>query len=1008
MKKKHIYILLFLSFSILFSATRVTAQETKKEKITIESVVADENGNPVKGATIYGNEGSVVAKTDASGKFIISVPDQTDLFIEADGYEPVLSKAGEYKLMKEFRLKASELLYGAKDDVFIAFGKKKRGDIVNAVSSMDARDILKYDMNESLASVIALQLPGVSSGNNIRGYGTAGASGYPLVIVDGLPRDISSVKMSEVDQITVLKDLHSSILYGSQAVNGVILITTKRGQANKKQISVTGFTGISKPSALPKYLSSAEFMPLFNEARVNDGLAPLYPQTDIDNYTTGNKYRYPSVDYYSSEYLKSVKPYTSIITELSGGNENALYYANIGWDNNGNILNFGQGAVSNQNRFNVRGNVDLKINSWIKSAFDVVGIFDNTEAPTGANYWSTAATYRPNLFAPLLPIDLMNPTLPLLVSRKNDVDGMYLLGGTSSYQTNPIASGYSGGKVTNVQRTFSLNNKIDFDLSSVVKGLAFHTNLSFDFYSRYDQSVTNSYSTYLPTWSATADSITALTKYGTDTRTGSEDISNGYYTRRFGFYGMFDYDRTFADDHNLTGSLLFYGNKYNWETNLQNNKNANLGLRLAYSFRKKYIVDFSSAYVNSVKLPEETRRAFSPSVALAWVISSENFMSSVSAIDHLKLRFSAANVNSDLGIDGFYYWEDVISRSGTWYWLETSWNNVGTRSNYGPNPNLGWEARKELNFGFEGIFFNRLLSVDGNVFTNQYYDQITRPTTVYPSFYTDFLPYENYDNIAYRGAELGLSINKSFGDLSIVAGVNFMYTDNEVIKRDEIYTYQYQYRTGKPMDARFGLVSKGFFMDAADIASSPYQAFGSVKPGDIKYADQNGDNFIDSNDEIMIGRWQAPYSYGINLRITYKNISLFTRGTARSGADGMLSNNYYWVDGNDVYSEYVLNRWTEQTKNTATLPRLSSGGNSNNFRSSTFWLYNSNFFSLDALQLNYTMPVAVSKMVGMKNLSFFVNGYNLFLIAKEKDIMELSIGSEPQYRSYSIGLKTVF
>jgi TonB-linked SusC/RagA family outer membrane protein len=1008
MKKRYIQILIFLSFAILFSTTRVSAQEAEKKKITIESVVKDDKGNPVKGAIIYGNEGAIVAKSDASGKFTISVPNQTDLLIESDGYDPLVLKAGEYEYLKEFSLTTSKLFYGEKDVVNIAFGKKKRGDIVNAVSALDAREISKYDNSQSIADAILGQVPGLLGSNNIYALGNSTQLSSTLTIVDGLPRDISTIKMSEVEQITFLKDLNSAILYGSAAVNGVILITTKRGQAHKKEMKVMGYYGVSKPAALPKYLSSAEFMPLYNEARVNDGLTALYTQTDIDNYTSGNKYRYPSVDYYSSEYLKSVRPFSSVVTELSGGNDIALYYANIGWDQTGNILNFGQGAESHQNRFNVRGNVDLKINSWVKSSIDVVGVFNNTGGPAGTNYFTTAALNKPNLFSPLLPMNLMNPNIALLKNRKNDVGGMYLLGGTTSYLTNPIANGYSGGDNVNVQRTFSLNNRIDFDLSRIVKGLAFRTNVSFDLYARYDQGITNTYSVYNPTWSATTDSITALTQYASDARPGTQNVSNGYYERKFGFYGMFDYDRTFAGDHKLGGSLLFFGNKYNYQGNFQQNKNVNLGLRLNYSYKEKYMVDFSSAYVNSIKLSKENRRVLSPSLGLAWVISSEDFLSSVSAIDYLKLKASTSLMNSDAGIDGFYYWQNVYVASGSYSWNEGGQYNQGTASSYGGNSGLTWEKRKELNLGLEGLFFDRLLSLEANLFTTQYYNQITRPTSKYPSFYTNFLPYENFDNIAYRGAELGISVNKSIGDLSFVVGTNMMYATSEVMKKDELYAFAYQYRKGKPFDARFGLVSNGFFRDAADIAGSPLQAFGTVKPGDIKYVDQNNDGVIDSNDEIQIGRSQAPFSYGLNLKIIYKNFTLFTRGTGRIGADGMVSNNYYWVDGTDKYSAFIMNRWTPATASTATFPRLSSLANSNDFRNSTFWQFKDNYFTLDALQLTYNMPDAAAKMVGMKNLSFYVSGSYLFTISKHKDIRELSIGNEPYYRSYSIGVKTVF
>ncbi len=1008
MKIIYINILLVLSFAIVFSSTRVVAQKAEKEKITIESVVKDEAGNPIKGAIVYGNEGAVVAKTDASGKFTISVPEQTDLLIEADNYESVLFRAGELKILKEFKLKTTLFLYGEKDQVNVAFGKKKRGDIVNAVSVVNAREVEKYSNSQSIADAIIGQVPGLLGSNNIWALGNSSQLASTLTIVDGLPRDISTIKMSEVEQITFLKDLNSAILFGSMAVNGVIMVTTKRGQAHKKEIKVMGYYGMSKPAALPKYLSSAEFMPLYNEARLNDGLTAPYSQTNIDNYTTGNKYRYPSVDYYSGEYIKSSRPFSSVITELSGGNDVARYYANLGWDQTGNILNFGQGARSHQNRFNVRGNVDLKINDWVKSSIDVVGVFNNTGGPTGTSYFASAATNKPNLFAPLLPIDLVYPNNKLVLSRKNDVDGLYLLGGSTSYLTNPIANGYAGGDNVNVQRTFSLNSRIDFDLNRIVKGLAFHTNVSFDLYTRFDQGITNSYSVYNPTWSATADSIKALTQYASDARPGTQNVSNGYYERKFGFYALLDYDRTFADDHKITGSLLFFGNRYNFQGSFQGNSNANLGLRLNYAFKKKYLVDFSSAYANSIKLSQEKRKALSPSLGLAWMISSEDFLSSVSAIDYLKLRVSASKMNSDAGIDGFYYWENVYVASGNFSWNEGGQYNQGTTSSYGGNPGLTWEKRKEFNFGLEGMFFNRSLSLNGNVFTTQYYDQITRPASVYPSYYYAFLPYSNFDNIAYRGAELGLSFNKSVGDISFMIGANIMYATSEVMKKDEIYAFDYQYRKGKPFDARFGLVANGFFKDDADIASSPLQAFGPVRPGDIKYVDQNGDKAIDDNDQIQIGRSQAPFSYGLNLKVTWKNLILFTRGTGRKGADGMLSNNYYWVDGNDKYSEFILNRWTPATANTATFPRLSANANSNDFRSSTFWQYKDDYFTLDALQLTYNMPDAISGKVGMKNVSFFLNGSYLFTFSKVKSYRELSIGNEPYYRSYSIGVKTVF
>jgi TonB-linked SusC/RagA family outer membrane protein len=1002
MKKRYIQILIFLSFVLYFPLTSAVAQKLKKENDrTIESVVKDEKGDPIKGAIIYGNDGSTVVKTDDSGKFTIQVPEMTDLLIESDGYESAVFKTGEFEALKEFTLKSSLFLHGEKDVVNIAFGKVKKGDLVNAVNVLNPNEILKYDNIQSVYEALSGRVPGLLGSNNIRG------TGAPLFIVDGLPRNINTINLSEVEQITVLKDINSSILYGNGAVNGVVLVTTKRGKAYKKEINVTGYYGISKPMALPKFLSSADYAGLYNEARKNDGLAPQYDSTTIANYRTGNPYRYPNVNYFSDQYLKSVKPSFRVITEFSGGNDVATYYTNLGWSQTGSLLNFGEGANAKQNTFNVRGNVDMKITSWIKTSLDATAVFVNNSGPVG-DYWSSAFTMRPNLFAPLVPMNLIDPNNTLVKSRKNDIDGAYLLGGTSSYITNPIANVYSGGENQNVQRTFSFNHRMDFDLRGLTKGLAFHTNISFDMYTRFDQSVTKTYSVYLPAWKATVDSISGLTKYGTDTNPGTQNVLNPYYERRSGFNGLFDYDRTFGDVHHITGSLLGYASRFKQQSDLQGSKNVNLGLRLGYSYKSKYLVDFSNAYVNSVKLPDATRRAFSPSLGLAWVMSSEEFMSAVTAINYLKLRVSGGIMNSDNGIGGYYYYDSPYIKTSGYAWDENSWSGSGVIARYGANPDLAYEKRKDFNFGFDCILLNRMLSVEANIFTSVYSDRVTRGLTVYPSFYSNYIPYINNDKTSYRGAELGLSFNKRLGDFSFVIGANGLYNDSKVVKKDEVWANSYQNRAGKPIDAIFGLVSAGFFKDQSDISGSPLQSYGTVRPGDIKYIDQDHNHIINANDQVQIGRWQAPYFYGLNLKITYKNFTLFAKGTGSIGADRVISGDYYWVDGNKKYSEIVLTRWTPATAATATYPRLSSAANPNNFQTSSFWLFRDNYFNLDRMQMTYDLPEAVTQRLRMKKLSFFVDGSSLFTISKHNGIRNLALRSEPYYRTYSIGVKTMF
>jgi hypothetical protein len=440
---------------------------------------------------------------------------------------------------------------------------------------------------------------------------------------------------------------------------------------------------------------------------------------------------------------------------------------------------------------------------------------------------------------------------------------------------------------------------------------------------------------------------------------------------------------------------------------VQPEKDLNFGLRLMYSFKEKYLADFSGALVRSGKLPVGNRSAFSPSLGLAWLISSENFMAAIPAVNYLKIKASAGILNTDAGISGYYYYDNIYGTAANYSWYDGA-AYAGTISNIGKNTGLSFEKRKEINLGFESSLFNHQLSLDFNAFSSIYSNQLTRLNNSFPGYYANYVPYGNYNENSYRGVELGLSFNKKFGDLLFSVGANTLLIDNKVLKRDETWSKDYLYRAGRPIDALFGLVADGLFMDQNEIKNHALQMFGVAKPGDIKYVDQNKDGIINDNDQVQIGRTMSPFTYGLNMKISYKGLTLYALGNGSIGRDAYISNNYYWVDGNDKYSTYIVDRWTDATKTTATLPRLSSQTNNNNYRVSTFWLYKDNYFTLNHLQLTWTIPGEAIKMSKMKNLSFYVYGSNLVTISQYKDIRELNIGSEPQYRSVSVGVKAMF
>ena len=249
------------------------------------------------------------------------------------------------------------------------------------------------------------------------------------------------------------------------------------------------------------------------------------------------------------------------------------------------------------------------------------------------------------------------------------------------------------------------------------------------------------------------------------------------------------------------------------------------------------------------------------------------------------------------------------------------------------------------------------------------------------------------------------------GEVDLSLGVSGTYYTTKATKRDENYQYDYQNRAGKPIDAVFGLESMGFFSDQADIASSPTQKFTEVVPGDIKYKDQNGDGVIDQKDAVYLGKggWYGlPFTMGVNFTAKWKNLTLFALGTGGWGAYAMKDNTYFWVYGDRKYSEVVRGRWTEATKETAVYPRLTTQSGDNNFRNSDFWMYKNDRFNLAKIQLTYDFPKSMLQNSFFHEVSAYVSGSNLLTLSKEREILEMSVGSAPQTRFYNVGLKVAF
>ncbi|MDI9869788.1 SusC/RagA family TonB-linked outer membrane protein [Flectobacillus roseus] len=990
----------------------VTSRAQDTPTIQIKATVFGVNNQPLKGAVVTSAaENSKAVTTDAFGSFEYEVAKNDVLSISAKGFE--IKYITITKAIYQINLTPEK----TRDLIHAAFREVEKQDLLGGIASVNVKELL----NKNYFTSTLDGMEAFASGFN--GNSNWGMGNY-LFMIDGVPRETGNVAPTEIEEIVFLKGANAVALYGSRAAKGVVNVITKRGEAGKRRFDLRVNSGINIPKSYPKYLGSAEYMTMYNEARRNDGLTDLYSELDIYNYGSGrNKYRFPNVDFYSSDYLKNVFTRYDATAEISGGNERVRYYTNLGYSTTGSLLNFGEAKNNNNSdRLNFRGNLDIQLNEYISMNADATAIF-YTGRGVNTDYWGNAATVRPNRFAPLIPIDLIekeDAASQIWIQNSNNlIDGKYLLGGTQLDQTNPIATIYAGGNNQYSNRQFQFNTGLKADLRNVLKGLSFRTGFAVDYATAYSLSYNYSYATYSPTWNnySGTDLISSLTVYNQDAKSGTQNVSGNWYRQTIAFSGQLNYDRTFGTNHNFSAILLANGFQQSESAVYHRTSNANLGFLASYNYNHKYYLDLSTAYIHSAKLPPNNRQAFSPSVSLGWRLSREDFLKDSRIVNDLKLTASASILHTDLDINDYYLYQGFYTGAGSWYGWKDGTGIQATESRRGDNPNMKFPRREEINIGLEGTFFNRLLNVNGTFFMNKMTGNIIQASVLFPSYFTtgwpvsSFIPYVNYNEDKRVGFDFSANLNKKIGDVNWNLGINGTYYQTTAIKRAELYENAYQNRQGKALDGIWGLQNLGFFQDDNDIKNSPSQTFGQVKPGDIKYKDQNGDSIIDSRDEVFLGKggwFGAPFTMGVSLSAQWKKLTFLALGVGRFGGNAMRNNSYFWVYGENKYSEVVRNRWTEATKLTATYPRLTTLSSDNNFRSSDFWMYSTSRFDLSKVQITYDLTDLLKMKSFVRELGVYVNGFNLWTFSENRETLELNVASSPQTRFFNLGVKALF
>ena len=1001
-----------------------TQQQPKKKRTVTGTVVDAENGDPVIGATVVvkGQKDGVI--TDLDGNFTIAISgSKAQLEFSYIGYRKKTVDVGDLGVINVKMESDNQLL---SEVVVVGAGTQKKVSVTGSITSVKGLELkapsssLTTSFAGKLAGVISMTStgePGAASEFYIRGVSTFGGRATPLILLDDVEistADLNNIPAETIESFSILKDASATAIYGARGANGVMLITTKTGKENEKtRINVTVENSFNKPMNFPDFVNGATWMEMYNEAQLtrNPGATPKYSQLDIDNTRNQvNPYIYPDVQW-KDVIFKNMNMNQRANVNISGGGSKASYYMSLQANHDTGLLDTKKVYSYNNNinnwGYNFQNNISYKITSTTKIDLHMNAQIRNKKGP---NY-STS-----DLFAQMLYCNPINfpVTFPAQPGDTHIRFGNAIWTG-SSVRTNPYAYMLSSFKEYN-ENTLNTSLKINQKLDFVTKGLSVQAMVNWKNWasSSYNRTIEPYYygikgGSYNPS-NPTDYEIERLGTSGTDYLKTS-DISKAS-DQTFYLDARVNYDRQF-NLHHVTGMLMYMQREY--RSSVLPERNQGFSGRFTYDYGQRYLVELNFGYNGTERLAKKERFDFSPAVSLGWVISNEKFFEPMTKyIDNLKIRGSYGLVGSDetglsAGAQHFLYIDQV------------SLNNIGFTTGvdmnytlYGPLVtnyavvNGGWERVKKLDIGIDLELF-RQLTITADYFNEKRYNILLHREAWPESLgYYTAKPWSNKGKVDNWGIELSVNWRKEFTkDLYVDFRGNFTYTENKYVNLDEpVYPYVWKTSTGKPLSRTTGYIAQGLFSSQEEIDNSPTQNLGStVKPGDIKYRDVNGDGKIDGSDQVMI----SPYGttpriqYGLGMNVTYKkfDFGVFFNGSAKrtimiSGISPFGQSDY------NVMQFIADDYWSESNPNpNAKYPRLglTSSQTANNTVASTYWMRNGNFIRFKTLELGYKFKYG----------RVYLNGDNIAVFSPFKlwD-PELSWNAYPLQRTFNIGVQLNF
>ncbi len=937
-----------------------------------------------------------------------------------------------------------ESLVGIDEVVVVGYAAQKKVNLTGSVATINSDEMTEVP-TANVGQALAGKAPGLFSlqrqglpGNDatqlsIRGYDS------PLVLVDGIETDWTRLDPNEISSVSILKDA-SAAIYGARAGNGVILITTKRGNDDKPTITYSGNVSFQEPTLLPQWVDSWKYAEMLREGEFNQDLAYTYTEEEVQIFKDGNNPDYPNTNWHE-EAFRHWAPMHSHNLGVRGGTEKVKYYISAGYLDQGSLYESGD---LNFNRYNIRSNLDANITEDLSISLDVayrMELRDSPETDLGTN-WTDLNLARPEY----------RPTLPD-PERGAAYAGFNVR--TPVAQTQKKYTGFRDDRREYTSGNINLAYKIPG-----IKGLKANARLNFLFNNTYVK---------------TQDKPFEVLEYNYESETYTSLGVNGINelteeSRRYTqFYPMItlNYDRTFGD-HTVTGLLLgewidteniyfttskldllsldlpylFAGSPDNVSSNGFTNETgrASYAGRLNYSFKGKYLLEGTFRFDASHKFPEDTRWGFFPSVSAGWRISDESFMSGLSWMDNLKLRAAFSQSGLD-DVAAFRYLTGYNIRTGTYpnvddatelYIFGTDAYRLITNTGL-PNPDITWLTMTNYNVGLDGTFLQGLIGFEFDFFYRITEGIFGNPLDSYPSTFGAILPELNLNSTDDRGFEILLThrnrVSSDFsysieGHFSLAREKYREWAEPDYDDPDEIRVYQ---KEGNYTNRRIGYLSDGIFMDQTEIDNHPVdqdQAGNStLRPGDIKYLDISGDGVLDWRDQDEIGYSAFPdATYALALSATYKGFSISALLQGASKFD-MYNEIHPFVNFSKPWDFHEKYRWqpdpNDKTVNInpdAQLPALLGDGvgrNPNNEKTSDFWVQSATYLRLKQISLSYSLPGNVLNSIGIKDIQLSISGTNLITFSGmgiyKNSIDPEAIGNNgrfyPPVKMISLGLR---